>query len=237
MQNNDFKLKPIQTNSILETPKTSFKKKRRHSLSSVDKKSLQEFIHTKNNKSTIDNDIKIDIPSTDDNKDSFEEKSMDDIFSNIIRSKYNHSDFDVEWNKDLENEIIKISNYCKKESSHSFQKGKSYINYGKYIQILIIILGACSVYIGASSAPLEVKDPINIVLGATTSIVSSIYSMFSFSKKGNLFKDVSFGLDNLSRTLRCELFKPKRTRQPVMEFIMFAQVSRDKLLKKIENEL
>jgi hypothetical protein len=64
--------------------------------------------------------------------------------------------------------------------------------------------------------------------------MSSIYTLFSFSSKGAIYKDVSQGLDNLARILRCELLKPVHSRQTVNELIIYAQMTRDKLLKKLE---
>jgi len=139
------------------------------------------------------------------------------------------------WNSNIEDEIAQIAECCRGEADQSKSVGETYLKYSKYLQVSLIILGSTSVYISASQIPTEIKESINVVLGASTTIVSSIYTMFSFSKKGAIYKDVGQGLDNLSRILRCEILKPIVSRQSVNELILFAQMTRDKLLKKLDS--
>jgi len=139
-----------------------------------------------------------------------------------------------EWNKNIEEEILNIAQCCKDEALNSKSQGELYLRYSKYLQLSLIILGSTSVYISASPIASSVKEPINVVLGAFTTIISSVYTMFSFSKKGLIYKEVGQSLDNLARILRCEILKPIDARQSVNELILFSQMSRDKYLKKLD---
>ena len=142
----------------------------------------------------------------------------------------------VEWNSQLEEEILKLSKICEKEGELYKLKSNSFTLYGKSLQTLLIILGTCSVYISSADVNNQVKSIMNIIFGSLTTIVSAIYSVFGFSKKGMKYKEVSTGLDNLSRLLRCETYKPYNSRKGVNELFLFAEVTRDKYLKKIDSE-
>ena len=113
-------------------------------------------------------------------------------------------------------------------------KANFYIKYGKILQVCLIILGVSSVYISSSSIPEEIKNNTNVVFGASSAIISSVYTLFSFSKKGIKLKEISYDLANLSRIIKCELFKPFNKRDDITNFLIFIQTTRDKLLKKID---
>ena len=160
----------------------------------------------------------------------------------VIQVSDEHNDLNIPsqdssiiWNKEIEEEIMNIAQCCKDEAYNAKSQGDTFLKYSKYLQLSLIILGSTSVYISASPIESNIKEPINVVLGAFTTIISSVYTMFSFSKKGLVYKEVGQSLDNLARILRCEILKPIDTRQSVNELILFSQMSRDKYLKKLDN--
>jgi hypothetical protein len=188
--------------------------------------SVREIIRT--NMNNINSTINIESNS----------KDKEDLNSELSDTFFLSSDNDniAEWNSKLEEEIIKLSKICEKEGELYKTKSNSFTLYGKSLQTLLIILGTCSVYISSADVSIEVKNVMNIIFGSLTTIVSAVYSVFGFSKKGMKYKEVSTGLDNLSRLLRCETYKPYNSRRGVNELFLFAEVTRDKYLKKIDSE-
>ncbi len=140
----------------------------------------------------------------------------------------------INWTDDMEDEILNFSEVCFNDSETTNNKANFYIKYGKILQVSLIVLGVSSVYISSSSVPSEIKNNINVVFGASSAILSSVYTLFSFSKKGNKLKEISYDLSNLARIIRCELFKPITKRDNVTNFLIFIQTTRDKLLKKVD---
>lgn len=140
----------------------------------------------------------------------------------------------LSWTDEMEDEILNLSETCFEDSDSINIKANFYIKYGKILQVCLIVLGVSSVYISSSSIPTVVKDNMNVVLGASSAILSSIYTLLSFSKKGIKLKEISYDLGNLSRLIRCELFKPVTRRDNITNFLIFIQTTRDKLLKKVD---
>ena len=56
--------------------------------------------------------------------------------------------------------------------------------------------------------------------------------MFGFTKKSTITFETSLGLDNIARMIRCELLKPKNRRISPFDLIYYANISRDKLIKR-----
>lgn len=186
--------------------------------------SVREIIRT--NMNNINSTINIDT----DKKDSLNSDLSDTFFLS------SNSDDLAEWNSKLEEEILKLSKICEKEGEIYKTKSNNFTLYGKTLQTFLIILGTCSVYISSANINSDVKSIMNIIFGSLTTIISAVYSVFGFSKKGMKYKEVSTGLDNLSRLLRCETYKPYSSRRGVNELFLFAEVTRDKYLKKIDSE-
>jgi hypothetical protein len=193
--------------------------------------------------SILNNDISIDINSDNDKQTS--RISTSNIIKNLRKSlfsskTYNNTQINLSeensWTNEMEDEILSLSDTCFNDSDNINKKANFYIKYGKILQVSLVVLGVSSVYISSSSIPDIVKNNINIVLGASSAIISSIYSLFSFSKKGIKLKEISYDLANLSRIIRCELFKPSDHRDDITNFLIFIQTTRDKLLKKVDIE-
>jgi hypothetical protein len=155
------------------------------------------------------------------------------ILSKNSRSSEENTDT-INWTDDMEDEILNLSEVCFNDSKSTNNNANFYIKYGKILQVSLIVLGVSSVYISSSGVPSEIKNNINVIFGASSAILSSVYTLFSFSKKGNKLKEISYDLSNLARIIRCELFKPITKRDNVTNFLIFIQTTRDKLLKKVD---
>jgi hypothetical protein len=196
-------------------------------------------IETSNNNESVRDIIRTNMNSINStvNIDS-DKKSSDRLDSDLSDTFFLSSNSDdlAEWNSKLEEEILKLSKICEKEGEIYKSKSNNFTLYGKTLQTFLIILGTCSVYISSANVNSDVKSIMNIIFGSLTTIISAVYSVFGFSKKGMKYKEVSTGLDNLSRLLRCETYKPYSSRRGVNELFLFAEVTRDKYLKKIDSE-
>lgn len=140
---------------------------------------------------------------------------------------------DVQWTETIEVEIKKFADICKKESEATKWKAKKHYYAGRIIQICLIILGSLSVYSSASSINADTKNAINIFTGFSTTVISSVYTMFGFTKKATIEFEASMGLDNISKMLLYELLKPSHQRKSPFDIIYFSNMSRDKIIKKL----
>lgn len=146
---------------------------------------------------------------------------------------YMKDETDIQWNESIEIEIKKFAEICKIESENTKWKAKKHYYTGRAIQIFLIILGSLSVYSSASSIDTDTKDAINIFTGFSTTVMSSIYTIFGFTKKATLEFEASLGLDNISKMLSYELLKPTHQRKSPFDIIYFSNMSRDKIVKKL----
>jgi len=140
---------------------------------------------------------------------------------------------EVQWTETIEVEIKKFADICKKESEATKWKAKKHYYAGRIIQICLIILGSLSVYSSASSINADTKNAINIFTGFSTTVISSVYTMFGFTKKATIEFEASMGLDNISKMLLYELLKPSHQRKSPFDIIYFSNMSRDKIIKKL----
>jgi len=140
---------------------------------------------------------------------------------------------DIQWTEKIEEEIKKFSDICKKECDNTRFKSKRHYLFGRVIQISLIILGSLSVYSSASSIEIETKNIINIFTGFSTTVISSIYTIFGFTKKATIEFEASLGLDNISKMLKYELLKPIHQRKSPFDLIYFSNMTRDKIIKKL----
>jgi len=165
---------------------------------------------------------------------------LDSIRKNISSSIHNSEDDiklsidSTDWTPEIEEEILKMSKCCKNEASELHKKGVKMIKYGKLFNVGSIVFSALTIYISSSALTSSVKDPIVICFSACSAITNSIYSLYRFSKNGSLYKEVSHGLDNLSTNLRCEVYKPIKSRKNVNDLIFDSQLEREKLLSKAD---
>lgn len=140
---------------------------------------------------------------------------------------------EIQWTEKIEEEIKKFSDICKIECDNTRFKAKRHYLFGRVIQITLIILGSLSVYSSASSIEIETKNIINIFTGFSTTVISSIYTIFGFTKKATIEFEASLGLDNISKMLKYELLKPIHQRKSPFDLIYFSNMSRDKIVKKL----
>jgi len=139
------------------------------------------------------------------------------------------------WTDNIEEQIENFAELCEKESIELNKKADNNLYIGRSMQILLIILGSMSVYSSSTSMlDSSIKDIIVLLSGFSTTVISSIYTMFGFTKKSTLIYEISLGLDNISRMIRCELLKPRNIRKSPYDLIYICNITRDKLIKKRE---
>ncbi len=182
-------------------------------------------------------------PTLESNKDEEINFILDSIRKNVSSKdsshettiNINHLNLDNnDWTPEIEEEILKMSKCCKNEASDLHKKGVKMVKLGKLFNVGSIVFSALTIYISSSSLNSSIKDPIVIVFSACSAITNSIYSLYRFSKNGSIYKEVSHGLDNLSTNLRCEVYKPLKSRKNVNDLIFDAQLEREKLLSKAD---
>ena len=139
------------------------------------------------------------------------------------------------WTDNIEEQIENFAELCEKESIELNKRGDNNLYIGRSMQILLIILGSISVY-SSSTTMLDssIRDIIVLLSGFSTTVISSIYTMFAFTKKSTIIYEISLGLDNISRMIRCELLKPRNMRKSPYDLIYICNITRDKLIKKRE---
>ncbi len=175
-----------------------------------------------------DQEVNVILDSIRKNISSSIQHSDDDVKLNILSPELN------DWTPEIEEEILKMARCCKNEASELHKKGVKMIKYGKLFNVGSIVFSALTIYISSSSLTSSVKDPIVIVFSACSAITNSIYSLYRFAKNGSIYKEVSHALDNLSTNLRCEVYKPIKSRKNVNDLIFDAQLEREKLLSKAD---
>ena len=136
------------------------------------------------------------------------------------------------WTDNVENEIENFASICDNEAKICKKKARKQFLTGRILQISLIILGSISVYSSASNIDLDIKNSISLITGFSTTVISSIYTMFGFTKKSNITFETSLGLDNIARMIRCEMLKPKKVRKSPFDLIYYCNTVRDKLIKK-----
>ena len=163
------------------------------------------------------------------------------VIDNIDEDRYEEDNGDEKdknielWTDNIEEQIENFAELCEKESIELNKKGNYNLYIGRSMQILLIILGSISIY-SSSTTMLDssIKDIIVLLSGFTTTVISSIYTMFGFTKKSTIIYEISLGLDNISRMIRCELLKPRNIRKSPYDLIYICNITRDKLIKKRE---
>jgi hypothetical protein len=146
---------------------------------------------------------------------------------------YMKDENDIQWTESIEIEVKKFAEICRTESENTKWKAKKHYYTGRFIQIFLIILGSLSVYSSASSLNVDTKNSINIFTGFSTTVLSSIYTIFGFTKKATLEFEASLSLDNISKMLSYEILKPPHQRKSPFDIIYFSNMSRDKIVKKL----
>ena len=175
-----------------------------------------------------DQEVNVILDSIRKNISSSVNHSDDDIKLNIISSESN------DWTPEIEEEILKMAKCCKNEASELHKKGVKMIKYGRIFNVSSIFFSAVAIYISSSSIISSVKDPIVISFSACSAVTNSIYSLYRFSKNGSIYKEVSHSLEKLAIKLRCEVYKPLKSRKNVNDLIFEAQLEREKLLSKAD---
>lgn len=185
----------------------------------------ESYVYTNNGNENLEykeNEI-IDEENKEDNYRDIEQREIQ-IIENIEL-----------WTDNIEEQIENFAELCEKESIELNKKGDNNLYIGRSMQILLIILGSISVY-SSSTTMLDssIRDIIVLLSGFSTTVISSIYTMFAFTKKSTIIYEISLGLDNISRMIRCELLKPRNMRKSPYDLIYICNITRDKLIKKRE---
>lgn len=175
-------------------------------------------------------------------KSSVDDKNKDDktpefkmSLDTIQKSISSSIDDSNMWSSSIEEEITNFASICEEEANEQKNKAKNQSRIGRSLQISLIILGSISVYSSASSLELDIKNSISLITGFSTTVISSIYTMFGFTKKSTITYETSIGLESIARMIRCELLKPKNKRVSPFDLIYYANVARDKLIKRKTN--
>ena len=128
----------------------------------------------------------------------------------LINVENDNEDNSNMWTDDIEDQVELFASICEEEANEYKNKSRKQFYIGRTMQISLIIFGSLSVYSSASNIDITIKDSINIIAGFSTTVISSIYTMFGFTKNSTLTFETSLGLDGISRMIRCELLKPKK---------------------------
>ena len=139
-----------------------------------------------------------------------------------------------DWTEEIENEILKMAKACKTEASNLFKRGSIMSKYGKGLKVFSLIFNALSVCVTSSAIPSSIKEPIVIVFSACSAITTAISMTYKHQENGSILKEVSHGLETLSTSLRCEVYKPVKSRRDVNELIYEAQLEREQFLMKAD---
>lgn len=171
------------------------------------------------------------------------EQSMQNSQDNIINSRGITPEFlrtqsllqrkENMWNPILEKQIKQVAEDCEKKAKLSKYKAKKNFFIGRFMQITLILLGSISIYSTSAEIDLNIKNAVSIITGFSTTVISSVYTLFNFTKKSTIEFETSLGLYSLSMMLNSELLKPARIRKSPFELMQFAYMTRDKLIKKV----
>ena len=139
------------------------------------------------------------------------------------------------WNLTVEKEILDFAETCGKDSERFKKTGKRMKQIGKCVQLTLIISGATSVLMSGLGSLSEQSRLITTgILGAITSILGSISSIYKFDNKGLIYEQVGEGLESLDRSIRMETYKPANMRTNPSELLLFGEETRTKLIKRCE---
>ena len=97
----------------------------------------------------------------------------------------------------------------------------------------MIILGGVTTFINGSEFITDVNRKIvSSVFSCVSSILGSIYVIFSFSHKSIVNSNIGTGMQALHKEIEKELIKPKVHKGDPYELIDFSEETREKLLKQ-----
>lgn len=165
------------------------------------------------------NHIKIDI------KDNVD-KSLQ-----VIRQKLN-IDSDYDWNKDIEQQLITLSDSLKTEGQTLQSTARNFMKKNKLFQSFQIILGAIGIY--SSSSNFNGSQILNVILHSLSGIVGGVSGVMNWGKRSTRYLDVGLGLESLGNSISAELFKPRIERRLPGELLIAAMNNREKLIKRLE---
>lgn len=137
------------------------------------------------------------------------------------------------WDIETTRYVERISADCKQDADHYIEKAKYYRRASNCIQLSMIILGGVTTFINGSEFITDVnRKIISSVFSCVSSILGSVYVIFSFSKKSIVNSNIGTGMKNLHNEIEKELLKPKLQKSDPYELIDFSEETREKLLKQ-----
>jgi|LauGreDrversion4_2_1035121.scaffolds.fasta_scaffold104570_2 hypothetical protein len=137
------------------------------------------------------------------------------------------------WDIETTRYVERLSADCRKDAEHYALKGKYYRRASNCIQLSMIILGGVTTFINGSDFITEYnRKIISSVFSCVSSILGSIYVIFSFSKKSIVNNNIGTGMKTLHNEIEKELLKPRIQKGDPYELIDFSEETREKLLKQ-----
>lgn len=197
---------------------------------------IKTEFHSIDEKDTINIYIDDDAhstPSPDSNSNVGSNDDIKDITPEFLRSASIMRRKENMWTPQLEEQIKKFAAACDKEAKMCKNKARRHFVIGRCMQITLIILGSISIYSTAAGLADEIRNAMSFFSGFSTTVISSVYTLFGFTKKATIEFETSLGLYSLAMMINCELLKPARIRKSPFELMYFSNMSRDKLIKKI----
>ena len=181
------------------------------------------------NYSTTNDDINIILDSIRRNINSPNKDPENDTFQIDIKS----SNTPIDWNEDIEQEILKLSQCCKQDSIDIYNKYIIISKYNKLCNMGTCLCNLVSICIAASSIDTTYKIPIVIACNSTNIVIKGIQSFYNLLKYKYIYKQSSTELGDLSLKLKYEVYKPIKERKNIHDFVFDIQFERETLLNKI----
>lgn len=139
------------------------------------------------------------------------------------------------WNRQIEDEILQFANICIGDAETCETSAKRNDIVGKIIQSAIIISGAISVYIAASSTTSEIKEIIQAIQGGFSTAMAGIYALFGMGKKAAIQKHSAERLRALARKLRIQILSGDFTTQDPLKTLLSNEKIRSRIMKRSIN--
>ncbi len=140
------------------------------------------------------------------------------------------------WNPQVEKEILDYSVTCQELSAKHKKISKDLKHWGRTFHLSLILLGSVGVFCNSiPSIDPTIRQILSGLFGACTTFVSSVNAFYRFEQHSLLHEQVGEGLQSLERSIRMETFKPYQLRTNPMELLLFADETKDKLLKRVHS--
>lgn len=140
------------------------------------------------------------------------------------------------WNPQVEKEILSYSSDCQSLSQKHKQIGKRLKRWGQVAHISLVLLGSVGVFCNSvPSLDPSLRQILSGLFGACTTFIGSVNAFYRFDQHSLLHDQVGEGLQSLERSIRMETFKPYALRSNPMELLLFADETKEKLLKRVNS--